>query len=331
VRINQRIDFLDKEIKEKIELDKELEEIEELLYSPLEKKDLMLLEDFLQKVAQKVIKKEKKTFFSKKYDSHSALLSLSAGAGGVDAQDWTEMLLRMYLRFCEKMDWKVEIIHQNRSNEAGIKSATLEVLGYWAYGHLKGEKGTHRLVRLSPFNANNLRQTSFALVEVLPILEEAEDFKIEDKDLRIDTYRASGAGGQHVNKTDSAVRLTYLPMNLVVSCQSERSQGQNKERAMKLLKAKIMQKKEEEREKKEQELKGIFQSAEWGNQIRSYVLHPYKLVKDHRTGAETSEVEKILAGDLLFLVESYLRWQNSQSGKLKNEKISEIDRKKTCG
>ena len=305
-QLGRLVDFLEKELKEKLILEKEIAELEELLNSSSgEEKEL--LSDFLQKIEQQVEEKEKKTLFSGKYDANSAILSLSAGAGGVDAQDWTEMLLRMYLRFCEKMNWKTEIIHQTRSAEAGIKSVALEVHGYLAYGHLKGEKGTHRLVRLSPFNANNLRQTSFALVEILPMLQKEEDFQIADKDLRIDTYRASGAGGQHVNKTDSAVRLTYLPLNLVASCQSERSQGQNKEKAMQFLKAKILQKKEEEREKKERELKGDFQSAEWGSQIRSYVLHPYKLVKDHRTGAETSDTERVLAGELLLFIEKYLR------------------------
>jgi len=306
--IGRQKDFLEKELEKKHSLEKEITDLEELL-AVSDEKDQLLLLGFLKKIERMVAEKETKTFFSDKYDSGPVLLSLSAGAGGVDAQDWTEMLLRMYLRFCEKKGWKAEIIHQTRGTEAGIKSADLEINGEFAYGYLKGEKGTHRLVRISPFNANGLRQTSFALLEVLPVLEEDDDFKIEEKELRIDTFRSSGAGGQHVNTTDSAVRLTYLPLNLVASCQSERSQGQNKERALKILKSKILQAREVERLKKEKDLKGGRQSAEWGSQIRSYVLHPYKLVKDHRTNAETSGVEKVLEGDLDFFMEKYQQWK----------------------
>lgn len=311
--ITRRIDFLTKEIAGKESLEKEIAETEELLELSEDEKEKVVLLDFLQKIEKKVLEKEKRTLFSGKYDFGSAILTLSAGAGGVDAQDWTEMLLRMYLRFAEKMNWKAKILHQTRGTEAGIKSAEVEISGEFAYGHLKGEKGTHRLVRISPFNANDLRQTSFASVEILPVLEEDADFKIDEKDLRVDTFRASGAGGQHVNKTDSAVRLTYLPLNLVAGCQSERSQGQNKEAAMKLLLSKILVFKEAEREKKERELKGVFQSAQWGSQIRSYVLHPYKMVKDHRTGVETSSVEKVLEGELELFVGGYLEWARINS------------------
>lgn len=310
--IGRQRDFLEKELKNKQILEKEIADLEELVALSDGESDQKLLTGFLKKIEALVEEKEKKTFFNEKYDSGPAILSLSAGAGGVDAQDWTEMLLRMYLRFCERKGWKAEIIHQTRGTEAGIKSADLEITGEFVYGHLKSEKGTHRLVRISPFNANGLRQTSFALAEVLPVLEAEDDFKIDEKELRIDTFRSSGAGGQHVNTTDSAVRLTYLPLNLVVSCQSERSQGQNKERALKILKSKIMQVREVERLKKEQDLKGGRQSAEWGSQIRSYVLHPYKLVKDHRTNAETSSVEKVLEGDLDLFLEKYQQWKSKK-------------------
>lgn len=250
--------------------------------------------------------------FSGKYDSHDVILSMYAGAGGTDAQDWAHMLLRMYVRWAEAHGYDVKTIDESPGDEAGIKSATLEVSGEFAYGRLKGEHGVHRLVRLSPFNADNLRQTSFAKVDVLPKVNRPEDLQLDEKELRIDVYRAGGHGGQSVNTTDSAVRVTHVPTGITVAIQNERSQLQNKETALTILRSKLIALQMEQHKEKISELKGPNQSAEWGNQIRSYVLHPYKQVKDLRTRCETSDAENVLNGDLDALIDAYLDYSIGQ-------------------
>lgn len=247
--------------------------------------------------------------FGGEFDGSDAIIEINAGAGGTEAQDWAEMLLRMYLRFAERHDFKSEILEKTDGNDAGIKSVMVEIAGERAFGLLKGEKGTHRLVRQSPFNAKNLRQTSFAGVIITPVIKNiGDEISIEEKDIRLDTFRASGAGGQHVNKTDSAVRITHIPTKIVVECQNQRSQHQNKEKAMEILKAKLLAKKREEEEKKAAEIRGEVTEAAWGTQIRNYVLHPYKMVKDLRTERESGNPDVVLDGDLDTFIRAYLEW-----------------------
>ncbi|WP_290773644.1 peptide chain release factor 2 [Anaerofustis sp.] len=247
------------------------------------------------------------TLLSGEYDSNNAILSIHPGAGGTESQDWAEMLYRMFLRFAEKRKFKIKILEELSGDVAGIKSVTMLLKGENAYGYLKGEKGVHRLVRISPFDSNNRRHTSFASVDVEPEINEDINLEINPSDLKIDTYRSGGAGGQHVNKTDSAVRITHLPTKIVVSCQNERSQFQNKETAMKILRGKLYKILMEEHKEKLDEIKGDYGQIAWGNQIRSYVFHPYSMVKDHRTKAETSNVQSVMDGDIDLFIDAYLK------------------------
>ncbi len=261
--------------------------------------EIQFIEDQYAELKKQISKIDEELQYSGKYDRKGAILELQAGAGGTDAQDWTEMLLKMYIKYAEKQGWQAVIIDKTIGNEAGIKNATLEVTGRLVYGKIKNESGVHRLVRLSPFNSDNLRQTSFAMVEIMPIIKDDEiETEINQGELRIDTYRSSGAGGQSVNTTDSAVRITHLPTGLVATCQNERSQMRNKEKAMTILKGRLVKLMEEEKVEKIKELKGERKAVEWGSQIKSYILHPYKMVKDHRTNAQTSAVDKVLDGDI---------------------------------
>lgn len=248
------------------------------------------------------------TLLDGKHDSENAIVAIHSGSGGTEAQDWAEMLLRMVMRYSEKKGWKVMMIDESRGQEAGIKSAVLRVEGDYVYGHLKSEHGTHRLVRISPFDAEKMRHTSFALIEVIPEVESSEEIKIDPKDLRVDTFMSGGAGGQSVNTTYSAVRIVHIPTGITVQCQNERSQLQNKETAMKILHSKLQKLQEEKEEEERLKLRGEYKSPEWGSQIRSYVLHPYHMVKDVRTKYETSETDAVLNGELDEFVEAYLQW-----------------------
>ena len=246
--------------------------------------------------------------FAGPYDRRGAIVAIHAGAGGTESQDWAEMLLRMYLRWAERRGYKADLIDVMPGDEAGIKSATMEIDGRYAYGRLRSERGVHRLVRLSPFDADHARHTSFALVEVMPQAEGAADVTINPDDIRVDVFRASGHGGQNVQKNATAVRITHVPTGIVASCQNERSQYRNKELALKVLQARLLVRELERQAEEKDRLKGEHVSAAWGNQIRSYVLHPYKMVKDHRTGFETSDAERVLDGELDELVRAYQKW-----------------------
>ncbi len=310
VEMNKRLEELEKEVSQWEKLLTEVINLEELAAMADMEKDDSISEEAWKKFKElenEFSKLEFLVLFSSSYDKNNAILSIHAGTGGVDAQDWAQMLERMFLRFTERRGWRTEIVDHALGNEAGIKSTTMRVLGRWAYGYLKSEAGVHRLVRISPFDAEAMRHTSFALVEVIPELPKAEEVEVKDEDLRIDVFRSSGPGGQSVNTTDSAVRLVHKPTNITVTCQSERSQHQNKETALKILQAKLFKIAQEEKEEKELKLRGEAQKAEWGKQIRSYVMQPYKMAKDHRTNYETQDVDGVLDGDLEPFMEAYLR------------------------
>ncbi len=291
----------------------DLRALEELLG---EDEDPVLAAEYAEevgKISKRLDELEMRALFSGEHDESDAILEVKPRAGGTDAQDWAEMLVRMYQRWADTSGYEFEIDDISPGQEAGILSATIVVRGRYAYGMLQGERGVHRLVRMSPFNAKHSRETSFALVQVFPLTEAVTEVQIDEKELRIDTYRSSGAGGQHVNVTDSAVRITHLPTGIVVSCQNERSQHQNKAKAMQFLAAKLLDLEEENRRQAREVMAGSAQEMSWGNQIRSYVLAPYQLVKDLRTGFETGAVDGVLDGEVSPFMEAYLRWHRSQS------------------
>ncbi len=260
-------------------------------------------------VEQKIVDLEEESLYSSEFDDHSAVLTVNAGAGGVDAHDWAEMLLRMYTRYLDDKKMNYEIEEISSGEEAGIKSASIRVENFRAYANLESERGVHRLVRISPFDSNKRRHTSFAGVDVIPLIEESEDLDLNDDDIRIDVYRSSGAGGQHVNTTDSAVRVTHIPSGIVVACQAERSQLQNKVRALSLLKSKLIIQEREEKMKKLDSIRGEQVEAGWGRQIRSYVMQPYQQVKDSRTNIEVGNIQSVLDGDINIFINEYLKWR----------------------
>ena len=319
---SQKLGWLKEEKEHWGKLAKEIKDLLEMAELDEADKEVNLREEIEKQylsLNKQVSELEFNTLMSEKYDSQNAIVAIHSGSGGTEAQDWAEMLLRMYLKYCEKKKWKTEMLDESKGQEAGIKSAVFRVAnvpsagaqGKFAYGHLKSEHGTHRLVRISPFDAEKMRHTSFALVEVIPEMEETPDIDIDAKDLRIDTFMSGGKGGQSVNTTYSAVRIVHIPTGITVQCQNERSQLQNKETAMKVLKSKLQKLKDEKEDEEKQKLRGEYKSPEWGSQIRSYVLHPYHLVKDLRTDYETTDDKSVLEGELDNFVEAYLRWRRA--------------------
>jgi peptide chain release factor 2 len=311
----RQLSALNDEIQTWRALEGKLNDLAELITLSLQEKDVSLEQEIaseLDQVSSQLDKLDFQLLLSGEYDHRDAILAIHAGAGGTESQDWAEMLLRMYIRWAERRGYGAELLDTSPGEEAGIKSAMLEISGDYGYGYLKSEHGVHRLVRLSPFNADHARHTSFALVEVLPAVDKATEVHIGPDELKVETFRSSGPGGQHMQKTSSAVRITHIPTGLVATCQSQRSQHQNKEVALKVLQARLLDMQRVKEAEERARLKGEHQSAAWGNQIRSYVLHPYRMVKDHRTGAETANTTTVLDGDLDKFMEAYLR---SQIGK----------------
>lgn len=308
-KVNREIKALRNKVERYKKLWSKIEDIEVLIELALEEGDFSVAEEVtgsLSQLDKEVNAFNMETLLHGPYDRNNAIVSLHAGAGGTEAMDWVSMLFRMYTRWCEDKGYEVKVLDMLPGEEAGIKSVTFHVIGPNAYGYLRCERGVHRLVRISPFDASGRRHTSFASVDVMPELEDDADIEIRPEDLRIDTYRSSGAGGQHVNKTESAVRITHIPTGIVVQCQNERSQIQNRETAMKMLKARLLELKEREQEEKLRQLKGEVKKIEWGSQIRSYVFHPYNLVKDHRTGVETGNIQAVMDGELDQFINAYL-------------------------
>jgi len=305
-RLMQELDFVKKEIEEVANLDQEIKALVELSEQGELNEEILADVERLEKDLHKL---ELTTYLSSKYDKKNAIVSIHSGQGGVEAMDWASMLFRMYMRFCEKRNWKFDMIDENRGEDTGIKSVTFKVSGMYAYGYLKNESGTHRLVRQSPFNSDNLRQTSFALVEVMPELEETDllDIEIREEDLDWQFFRASGQGGQNVQKVSTAVRVKHIPTGLTVTAQTERYQEQNRKNALALLRAKLWSIEQERQAKERQDIQGEYTPATWGTQIRSYVLHPYKMIKDLRTEVETSDAEGVLDGNLDEFVEAELK------------------------
>lgn len=303
----EELSHLKEEIENFENIDKELKDLDEFVaLADTDEEIARELSRRLDKLEKNIAREEIKTFLSGPYDANGAIITIYSGAGGVDAQDWARILTRMYERYTNIKGYKVTIISQSFGEEGGVKEVTIGVEGKYAYGYLKNENGVHRLVRISPYSSQKLRHTSFALVEVLPELKKGspQELEIKPDEIEVQTFRSSGPGGQHVNKTESAVRVKHLPSGIVVECQSGRLQGENKEKALKLLASRLFAKRAKEEKEKIEEIRGGFISAEWGNQIRSYVLHPYKMVKDHRTGVETSDVDAVLDGDLEEFIEA---------------------------
>ena len=310
--VNRRIAFLEERLKHLERLAASCDDVEAMMELAGEEND----EDLIAEAGEELDQLEKdladlelETLMRGDYDHCDAVLSLHAGAGGTEAQDWTQMLYRMYTRYCERKGFKVELLDLLDGDEAGIKSATFQVSGENVYGYLRGEKGVHRLVRISPFDSNARRHTSFASLDVAPMLDDEGDIEINMEEVRVDTYRSTGAGGQHINKTDSAVRMTHMPTGIVVSCQNERSQVQNREMCLKMLRAKLLELREREREQQMADIKGEMKKIEWGSQIRSYVFQPYTMVKDHRTGYESGNIDDVMDGNLDGFITSYLKMQ----------------------
>lgn len=304
-----------KQLKDKVDnynnLVQDYEDLETLIEMGIEENDDEIIKEISSAKKEFINNYEElrtRTLLSGEYDANNAIISLHAGAGGTESCDWVSMLLRMYTRWADDKGYKIETLDYLDGEEAGVKSVTIQINGENAYGYLKSEKGVHRLVRISPFDSSGRRHTSFASLDVLPELDDDIDLDINDDEIKIDTYRASGAGGQHINKTDSAVRITHIPTGVVVQCQNERSQHKNKDRAMKMLKAKLYEIRRQEQMEKMEGIRGEVKEIGWGNQIRSYVMHPYSMVKDHRTSAETGNVQSVMDGKIDLFINAYLQW-----------------------